>query len=438
MIASREFTIITPTPSSNNGDENSEHKYNSYALYQSATSKDEQQLYDATVVPSSANHNNSKNVNMNINMNVNINETVLPIPSMAMNVSSGNKQVTFGNTSKYSPQSTSPHTTPHNINLGDDIVSPRSVTSTNTSNTNASSSTTAFSSTSVSSQNSIPSVHTPISPALINNNNNNHNNNNHNNNNNKGHHPPSPSPSPSPWSRPRLNNQQSSTSFKKSSSNHKNDGGPFQMQYNIENNNESSAELKVNQSMNVRNNSNRSGNGLKIRSSDVATCPNLVNKKCRCKEILQQNPSAQKIWSGCYRVSIANKNQHYDNREIDIAFFDGLYHGLCKYFQYEVDTDRIPTKKDIAIIIKNHKGFVIDGKNGLGIDRCHFVEFWKWFRGCCDIVKDIYRVWDTQYPFQMEIFVNRKKCEQVLQDTPDGMYILLLYITLCAVSVIYI
>lgn len=372
FIASREFTIITPTPSSNNGDEdNNEQKYNTnnntnnsnYQLYQSATSKDEQQLYNATVLPST---------------------TILPVPpSMALNVSA--KQVTFGNNNVVS------------------AVSPRSVTSTITTNTN-----TLSSATSISSQNSIPSVPTPISPD----NTGNHNFNRYHRNSN--------APSSSPWSaRPRLNNQQSSTSFKKASANNHNH---FTMD---ETKTDSSAELKVNQSMNVRNNNNRNGNnnGLKIRSSDIASCPNLVNQKCRCKDILQQNPSAQKIWSGCYRVSITNKNQHYDNREIDIAFFDGLYHGLCKYFQYEVDTDRIPSKKDIAIIIKNHKGFVIDGKNGLGIDRCHFVEFWKWFRGCCDIVKDIYRVWDTQFPFQMEIFVNRKKCQQLLQDTPDGIYI---------------
>ena len=446
----------------------------SYQLYQSHTSKDEQ-LYDATVLPSG-------NANDN-----------LSIPAMSvLNVSS--KQVTFSNTSKYSiqTQSTSQGTnaptqisiSSHNRQsqnlknsnstyLGDnntttELIRPTSITSTATSNTSRSA---AFSSqASVSSQNSIPSVHTPMSPdsphsstlhSALNRQQHQHqhqhqahrhnmgpyhqyqqrsyhNNCNNNNNNNSGsggnNHRAS-----TPWSRPRLKNRQSSTSFKKQNS--QNDGGPFQikssnngvmdMTYNnnMESSDNSPAELKVNESMNVRirSGSNPIG-GIKIRSSMIPPCPNLVNKKCRCKEILQQNPSAQKIWGGCYRIKITNKDQHYDNREIDIAYFDGLYGGLCKYFQYEVDTDRVPTKKDISLILKNHKGFTVDENNSMGatkntmvIDRCHFVEFWKWFRGCCDIIKDIYRVWDTQYPFQMDLFVNRKKCEQVLQDTPDGM-----------------
>ena len=111
-------------------------------------------------------------------------------------------------------------------------VSPRSVTSTITTTTNTN---TLSSATSISSQNSIPSVHTPISPDNTGNN----NNLNHNNNFNRYHRN---SNAPSPWSaRPRLNNQQSSTSFKKATNN----------AFSTETKTDSSAsELKVNQSCN--------------------------------------------------------------------------------------------------------------------------------------------------------------------------------------------
>ena len=442
----------------------------SYQLYQSATSKDDPFDAKVDVLPLSSSPGNllpkhDPAMHMNISAKqVTFNNRISkysPAQSTPITPSPQQpetpKQIGITTITPHQPQASGSHSGNNNkilinsklrqgvrntqvdsLNSGSTYLGDHTTSTirTNSAQSNRSFKSIVSSASSMSSQSTIPSVNTPTSPDSLNTNSPNSpsnsaylhsslNQSNHVNRINMNNmQQPSPSPSPiqnnteyRPWNRPRLNNRQSSTSFKKGGNN----SNPFKAPDSNQSN-----ELKMNHSNNVKNNnsfgSNHSeNNGVKIRSSMIPPCPNLVNKKCRCKDILQQNHSAQKIWSGCYRIRIANKAQQFDNREIDIAYFDGLYGKLCKFFQYEVDTDRVPTKKDMASILKSHKGFIIDTKNTMVIDRCHFVDFWKWFRGCCDIIKDVYRLWDTDYPFQMNLFVDRKKCQEILQSTPDGM-----------------
>eukprot|EP01084_Bolivina_argentea_P271732 462443_1 len=108
----------------------------------------------------------------------------------------------------------------------------------------------------------------------------------------------------------------------------------------------------------------------------VPMCPNMVMQKCRCKHILKQNKEAKKLWHSCYRINVSNVNYQIDNREIEIAYFDGLYGKLSEYFQCEVDSTRIPSKYEISQSIKHFGVFDVSSDC---IDRCHFILFWKWY-----------------------------------------------------------
>eukprot|EP01084_Bolivina_argentea_P146194 256057_1 len=106
--------------------------------------------------------------------------------------------------------------------------------------------------------------------------------------------------------------------------------------------NQSSKSFGTKQAIDISTESNN------ILSNYNDKCPNMVCYKCKCKEILKQNKSALRIWSACYRINISNPNYKYDNREIEIAYFDGLYGKLSEYFQCEVDSTRIPSKYEIS------------------------------------------------------------------------------------------
>eukprot|EP01083_Nonionella_stella_P175642 612262_1 len=160
--------------------------------------------------------------------------------------------------------------------------------------------------------------------------------------------------------------------------------------------------------------------------SMIAHCPNMVNNKCRCAHILRQNIPAHKIWSAipeCYHMTIFNDFQYLDDRQIDMVFFDGLYIELCEYFKSEVGSSRTPSELELSEVIRNFGG-VSTSANDLLIDRCNFLSFWKWFRGAVAIVKDLYTVWDTKFPFQMNLFMDRNTCDSLLEGTPQGTSIL--------------
>eukprot|EP01084_Bolivina_argentea_P051740 95169_1 len=151
-------------------------------------------------------------------------------------------------------------------------------------------------------------------------------------------------------------------------------------------------------------------------------CPNMAHDKCQCKALLYQNVNAQVVWSQCYRFRMNNKNYATDNREIEVSYFEGLYQGLCSYLRQEIDSDRMPTKRDISIVMQKFGGFTSE-KGELIMDRCHFISFWKWFEGACNILKDVYNLWDSKYPFQINIFMDRKECEEILNLMEDGTFL---------------
>lgn len=167
---------------------------------------------------------------------------------------------------------------------------------------------------------------------------------------------------------------------------------------------------------NSSNQSNSSSTAPELRPSDLKPCPNLINGECRCRELLRQNPSALQVWSGCYRISLKKQD-----RDIDIAFFDGLYAKLCKYLQYTVDSDRIPSKREITEVLRHFGGFSIDSNDNIVIDRCHFLTFWKWFSACCEMMRDdLFHLWDTKFPFGLNPFLSRSQCQSILESTPQG------------------
>eukprot|EP01083_Nonionella_stella_P064486 168091_1 len=164
---------------------------------------------------------------------------------------------------------------------------------------------------------------------------------------------------------------------------------------------------------------------IRITPSLIKPCPNRINDTCQCKSTLRQCKAAQGIWSKCYRICPDVYHELMDNhREIEVTYFDCLYTNLCEYFRYETDSDRVPTKLDISEAIQYFGGFIVNDKEDLMIDRCHFIEFWKWFRGACLIIKDIYRLWDNKFPLQLNLFMTRTQCQNTLQVTPTGTLIM--------------
>ena len=122
-------------------------------------------------------------------------------------------------------------------------------------------------------------------------------------------------------------------------------------------------------------------------------------------------------------MHVFNKNVANDDREIDIAYFDGLYPKLINYFEYKLRTNRTPTKEDISEVIMKFGAFLTD-EGDLVIDRCCFLSFYQWFRGSVDIISDILTLWDSKFPFQTHPFMNRTKCQQILESAPQGTFVL--------------
>eukprot|EP01084_Bolivina_argentea_P029603 54964_1 len=149
------------------------------------------------------------------------------------------------------------------------------------------------------------------------------------------------------------------------------------------------SEYQLNHSIKLQKQNNMYDNSINIDISAIQQCPNMVHGKCYCRDTLSQSKEAQNVWSGCYRINISNTEYQYDHRDIDIAYFDGLYGKLCEYFQLKVNSDRIPSKEKISDAILVFGGFVLNDKNeDIMIDRCNFMVFWKWFAGTCSIIKD--------------------------------------------------
>eukprot|EP01084_Bolivina_argentea_P082100 148679_1 len=151
-------------------------------------------------------------------------------------------------------------------------------------------------------------------------------------------------------------------------------------------------------------------------------CPHMVHNKCKCKALLAQNEAAMRVWKDCRRTGITNRNYARDHREIEVAYFEGLYTGLCEYMTHTIRSKRVPGKRDISDVVQQFGAFTLDSGEVV-IDRCHFISFWRWFRGSCQILKDIYNLWDTKYPFQLNLFMSRKQCEEILRVTSHGTFL---------------
>ena len=55
-----------------------------------------------------------------------------------------------------------------------------------------------------------------------------------------------------------------------------------------------------------------------------------------------------------------------------------------------------------------------------------FTVFWKWFKECCQIIKELAHLWDAndQSAFQCNLFCGREECQQILNQAPQGTFIL--------------
>eukprot|EP00483_Globobulimina_turgida_P009038 UN09056 len=84
----------------------------------------------------------------------------------------------------------------------------------------------------------------------------------------------------------------------------------------------------------------------------------------------------------------------------------------------------MPQKYEICESIKYFGGFAINKNNDIVIDRCHFVLFWRWYRGITDIIKDIYNLYDSKFPFRLDLFINRQECQSILEAAPAGTFVL--------------
>ena len=155
----------------------------------------------------------------------------------------------------------------------------------------------------------------------------------------------------------------------------------------------------------------------------IQPCGNMVNKKCMCDQILLQNKDANKIWSNCHHIHIRNKYKSHDNRQIILVYFDALFFELSQYFKQQTGTTRMPSTKDIAQSILDFGGFCVDNNHDIVIDRCHFIQFWRWYRGAVSIIQQNATLWSTRFPFQIDLFMDRQQSSKILVNMPEGMWL---------------
>jgi len=55
-----------------------------------------------------------------------------------------------------------------------------------------------------------------------------------------------------------------------------------------------------------------------------------------------------------------------------------------------------------------------------------FFKFWKWFSECCKIIKELAHLWDAneQYILRCNLFCGREECQNILEQTPQGTFML--------------
>jgi len=121
-------------------------------------------------------------------------------------------------------------------------------------------------------------------------------------------------------------------------------------------------------------------------------------------------------------VTIPNKYLARDNRELRVAFFDGLYAKLCQYFTSTVCAERVPSKHAMSATLSAFGGFAMEeNEDAMVIDRCNFLAFWRWFRGCCAVMSDLAALWDA---FELDLLVSRRECEERLRASREGTFLL--------------
>merc|ERR1712032_73043 len=56
----------------------------------------------------------------------------------------------------------------------------------------------------------------------------------------------------------------------------------------------------------------------------------------------------------------------------------------------------------------------------------NFYKFWKWFVECCHIIAELRHIWDAneQSILRCILFSDREECEQILQQSPQGTFML--------------
>eukprot|EP00485_Elphidium_margaritaceum_P007064 CAMPEP_0202703394 /NCGR_PEP_ID=MMETSP1385-20130828/16246_1 /ASSEMBLY_ACC=CAM_ASM_000861 /TAXON_ID=933848 /ORGANISM="Elphidium margaritaceum" /LENGTH=520 /DNA_ID=CAMNT_0049361247 /DNA_START=75 /DNA_END=1637 /DNA_ORIENTATION=+ len=153
-----------------------------------------------------------------------------------------------------------------------------------------------------------------------------------------------------------------------------------------------------------------------------------------------------------YNIWIACLTHHKD----EVIFVCVLYPYLCGFFSDVVGSKRCPTQNDLQPVLKRH-GAVVNvpmsakaaehANTFVCINKNNFLSFWKWFKECCQIIRDLRHLWDsskdaaTQSSSQhsgggggglgLNFFCTRQACEHNLLQSEDGTFCLRLSATIC-------
>ena len=120
--------------------------------------------------------------------------------------------------------------------------------------------------------------------------------------------------------------------------------------------------------------------------SDINTTKKHERRTTRSLELKSFNDDirAYNTWISCL-----NQNEN------DTIYFYNLYPKLCEYFMDIVHSTRYPTTNDLRPIFIKH-GAQITGNNSqyLTISKLNFIQFWSWYKECCEIIKELRYLWD--------------------------------------------